>query len=176
MDEVVLSTVVYVSPEEAYDFLTNFPGYARYSKHLTHVSAHGDGGPGTEYDIHLQWWKLQYTVRTRVTDATRPDSIDWEVIKDLHAHGRWRVEPAPDAAPEGVAAASRVWLEIAFDPDTAHSGMIDLPRFVSFGWVIGRIKPLVKREAERVVERIVADLEGKPRHVSLEIHVGGDDR
>lgn len=174
MDELVLSTVVYVSPEEAYDFLTNFPGYARYSKHLSHVSVHGDGTPGTEYDLHLQWWKLHYTARTKVTETIPPESIDWEVVKDIHAYGRWRIEPVRDAAPEGVESASRVWLEIAFDPDTAHSGMVDLPRFVSLGWVLGKIKPLVKREAEQVVERIVADLEGKRRPVSLEIHVGSD--
>ena len=170
MDEIRLSTVVHVPPEEAYSFLTDFPGYARYSKHLTHVSAHGDGGPGTEYDIHLQWWKLNYTVRTQVTDADPPTTVDWKVVEDLRARGRWRVEDAPSAAPDDVESASQVYLEIHFDPDSADSGMLDLPRFVSLDWVIQKIKPLVQREAEKVVERIVADLEGEPRSVDLTIH------
>lgn len=170
MDEILLSTVIYVPPERAYEFLTDFPGYARYSKHLTGVTRHGDGTPGTEYDIHLRWWKLTHTVRTRVTDTDPPDSIDWEVLGDLHAHGRWRVEDVSEEAPAGRDAASRVWLEIRFDADTAHSGMIDLPVFVSLGWVVKKVKPVVRREAERVVERIVADLEGDRRPVELEIH------
>lgn len=170
MDEITLSTVVYVPRERAYEFLTDFQGYARYSKHLTEVSSHGDGNPGTEYDIHLKWWKLTYTVRTRVTEANPPESIDWEVVEDLHAHGRWRVEDISEEAPEGRDAASRVWLEIRFDTDSAHSGMIDLPRFVSLGWVIKKIRPVVQREAEHVVEHIVADLEGERRPVELEIY------
>lgn len=170
MDAIVLSTVVYVPRERAFEFLTDFPGYARYSKHLEEVVSHGDGSPGTEYNIHLQWWKLSYTVRTRVTDADPPESVDWEVIGDLQAHGRWRVEDTPEEAPEGTDHASRVWLEIRFDADSAHSGMVDLPRFVSLGWVIEKIRPVVQREAERVVERVVADLEGERRPVELEIH------
>jgi uncharacterized membrane protein len=170
VDEILVSTVVYVPPERAYEFLTDFPGYAKYSKHLEGVTKHGDGSPGTEYDIHLTWWKLSYTVRTRVTDADPLESIDWEVIEDLHAHGRWRVEDATGEVPEDREHASRVWLEIRFDADSAHSGMVDLPRFVSLGWVVKKVRPVVQREAERVVERVVADLEGERRPVDLEIH------
>ena len=37
-------------------------------------------------------------------------------------------------------------------------------------WVIGKVKPLIQEEAERVVRRIVADIEGEDREVDLEIH------
>ncbi|WP_440008786.1 type II toxin-antitoxin system RatA family toxin [Halomicrococcus sp. SG-WS-1] len=170
MDSVELSTVVYVPPEEAYEFLLDFPGYADYSKHLAQVTHRGDGGPGTEYDIHLQWWKLTYTVRSEVTELDPPNRIDWKIVKDLHAHGHWRVEPAPAEAPEDCEAASRVYLYIEFDADSADAGMLDLPMFVSLGWVVDKVRPLVQKEAEKVVERIVADLEGEPRDVDLEFH------
>ncbi len=170
VDSVELSTVVYVPPEEAYEFLIDFPGYANYSKHLTRVTRKGEGGPGTEYDIHLKWWKLRYTVRSEVTELDPPKRIDWKIIKDLHAHGYWRVEEVPEEAPEGKETASRVWLSIQFDADSADSSMLDLPMFVSLGWVVNKVKPIVLREAETVVERIVADLEGEPRAVELEVH------
>ncbi|GAA0201201.1 SRPBCC family protein [Halobacterium noricense] len=170
VDSVELSTVVYVPPEEAYEFLVDFPGYANYSEHLTGVTREGDGGPGTEYDIHLKWWKVKYTVRSEVTELDRPNRIDWKIIKDIHAHGHWRVEEVPEEAPEGKETASRVWLSINFDADSADSSMLNLPMFVSMGWVVNKAKPLVLKEAERVVERIVADLEGEKRDVNLVIH------
>jgi hypothetical protein len=174
VDSVELSTVVYVPPEEAYDFLVDFPGYANYSKHLDRVERHGDGGPGTEYDIHLQWWKLSYVVRSAVTEFDRPERISWRITKDLHAHGEWLVEPAPDAAPPDRETASRVRIVIEFDAESASSDMLDLPRLVSLDWVIGKVKPLVLKEAERVVERIVEDLEGQRREVELTLHESPD--
>ncbi|WP_132061309.1 type II toxin-antitoxin system RatA family toxin [Halorussus amylolyticus] len=170
MDTVEVSTVVYVPPEEAYEFLVDFEGYARYSKHLDGVERHGDGGPGTEYDIRLSWWKLNYTVRSEVTELDPPERVDWRLVKDLKAHGQWVVEPAPEEAPDDREAASRVRLVIRFDADSASSDMLDLPRLVSLGWVVEKVKPLVLTEAERVVERIVADLEGEPRPVELTLH------
>ncbi|USZ68673.1 SRPBCC family protein [Halorussus salilacus] len=170
MDSVEVSTVVYVPPEEAYEFLTDFEGYAGYSKHLTGVERHGDGGPGTEYDIHLRWWKLNYTVRSTVTDLDRPERIDWRLVKDLDARGQWLVDHVPEEAPEDRETASRVRLVIRFDADSASSDMLDLPRLVSLGWVVKKVEPLVLEEAERVVERIVADLEGEHRPVELTLH------
>jgi len=41
-------------------------------------------------------------------------------------------------------------------------------------WVIEKVKPLIQEEAERVVERIVADLEGRRRDVELTIHTSPD--
>ncbi|WP_134672054.1 type II toxin-antitoxin system RatA family toxin [Halorussus marinus] len=174
MDSVEISTVVYVPPEEAYDFLADFEGYADYSNHLDGVDRHGDGGPGTEYDIRLSWWKLEYTVRSAVTELDRPNTIDWRLVKDLNAHGRWVVEPAPDEAPPDRGSASRVRLVIRFDADSASSDMLDLPRLVSLSWVVEKVKPIVLQEAERVVERIVADLEGEPRAVELTLHEAPD--
>ena len=185
MDSVEVSTVVYVPPEEAYEFLTDFEGYAGYSKHLTGVESHGDGGPGTEYDIHLRWWKLNYTVRSVVTDLDPPERIDWKLVKDLDAHGSWLVEPAPEeigdgdasgdpATPSDAETASRVRLVIKFDADSASSDMLDLPKLVSLGWVVKKVEPLVLKEAERVVERIVADLEGEARPVDLQVHDSPD--
>lgn len=170
MDEVELSTVIYLPPEDVYEFLIDFPRYANYSEYLTGVRQHGDGSPGTQYDLRVAWWKLTYTARSEVTEVDPPTRIDWKLIKDIDAHGHWRVEEVPEEAPEGAETASRVWLRVDFDPDSARGDAINLPRFVSFSWVIEKIKPKVVREAERVIRRIVTDLEGEPREVELQIH------
>jgi len=181
VDSVELSTVVYVPPEEAYDFLLDFEGYARYSEYLDRVERHGEGEVGTEYDIHLQWWKLNYIVRSAVTDTDPPERIDWRIVEDLRAHGAWVVEDAPESsaddpeAPDDAETASRVRLVIEFDPDSASSDMLDLPALVSLGWVVDKVRPLVLKEAEKVVARIVEDLEGERREVNLTLHESPDE-
>jgi len=176
VDEVEVSTVVYLPPEEIYDFLVDFPGYARYSKYLERVRADGDGQPGTRYALTFSWWKLEYTAHSEVTAVDRPTSIDWELVRDLEASGHWHVEEVdvPAEAPADAEAACRVTLRVEFDPSTASVGRLNLPSFVSLSRVIEKVKPLVQEEAERVVERIVADLEGTRRPVDLRIHTTPD--
>ena len=60
-------------------------------------------------------------------------------------------------------------MRIRYAPDSANGNALNLPRFVSLDWVVDKITPKVKSEAERVVRRIVADLEGDHRSVELEI-------
>jgi len=170
VDEIVVSTVVYLPPDEVYEFLEDFPRYARYSEYLKNVHQRGDGGPGTRYDLRFAWWKLTYTARSEVTDVDPPWRIDWRIVKDLHAHGQWRVEELdslPADAPADADVACRVTLGVEFDPQTARDGTLDLPRFVSFDFVVGKVKPILVKEAQRVVERIVADIEGRSREVEL---------
>ncbi|ELZ84340.1 hypothetical protein C455_01517 [Haloferax larsenii JCM 13917] len=173
VDEIAVSTVVYLPPEEVYEFLVDFPRYANYSKHLTDVRQFGDGTPGTRYHLQFAWWKLTYTAESRVTDVDPPNRIDWTVTKDIHATGHWRIEELddpPDDAPSDAATASRVFFEVEYDTQTVSAGDIDLPRFVSLGWVVDKVRPVLQKEAERIVERIVADLEGQPRRVELTVH------
>jgi hypothetical protein len=175
VDELVVSTVVYLPPTEVYDFLVDFPRYANYSKHLREVRQRGDGTPGTTYELVFSWWKLTYTARSQVTDADRPDRVDWRLTKDLDAHGCWRVERLSDLpadAPAEADVASRVFLEVRFDPDSVSARALDLPSLVSLGWVVRRVKPLIEEEGERVVRRIVADIEGRRREVDLTVHAG----
>jgi SH3-like domain-containing protein len=170
-DAIEVSTVVYIPPSEVYAFLEDFPRYARYSKHLTDVRQHGDGGPGTEYDLVFEWWKLTYTARSRVTATDEPRAIDWRIVKDLDAEGHWYVDPLEASeVPEGESCATRVRMQVDFRPETANPEALGLPRFVSLGWVIDKVKPKVQEEAERVVRRIVEDLEGETREIDLEIH------
>jgi uncharacterized membrane protein len=173
VDRVEVSTVVHLPPREIYDFLVDFPRYARYSKYLESVDQYGDGTPGTEYDLNFAWWKLSYTARSEVIEANPPEGLSWRLTKDITARGDWTVERIDP--PEGVDDACRVRLTVRFDPDSADSGTIDLPRFVSLSWVVEKVKPKIQTEAERVVERIVADLEGGPRDVDLEIHTVDTD-
>ena len=174
VDNVEVSTVVYLPPPEVYEFIVDFPNYAEYSKYLERVRADGDGGPGTRYALRFAWWKLTYTAHTRVTDIGPPERVDWTTIKDIDADGSWQIEEVPDEVPPEVDAdtASRVTLYVEFDPDSV--GAVDLPRFVSTGWVVEKVTPLIQEEAERVVERIVADLEGESRPVELTVSATPD--
>jgi len=174
VDEVEVSTVVHLPPAEIYEFVLDFPRYADYSEYLTEVRCDGDGSPGTRYALRFSWWKLTYTARSEVTDVDPPTRVDWRITKDIDARGHWRITPAPERAPEGVETASEVTLRIEYDPDTASASGIDLPRLVSLSWVIEKVKPKIQAEAERVVERIVADLEGEPRDVELTVHTKPD--
>ena len=185
MDELVVCTEVYADPETVYDFLVDFPQYARYSAYLQEVETlTGDGGPGTRYALTFSWWKLTYTAHSRVTDVEPPATIDWTITKDIDAGGRWRVTPIADDggsraeaaqhADGSSAAPCRVALEVEFDPSSASPAVLDLPRLVSFDWVLKKAIPLIKSEAERVVERAVRDLEGSSRSVELDVYVDSD--
>lgn len=167
MDAVEVTTTVYVPPEEVFEFLLDFPGYARYSKYLKSVETFGDGGEGTEYELTFAWWKLSYTARSRVTDVDPPDRISWRLTKDIDAGGYWAVSETD--APDGYAHASKVRFRAEFHPDSADSSAISLPRLVSWDWVIEKAKPKIQSEAERVVRRAVRDLEGTNRDIDLEI-------
>ncbi|ELZ60598.1 MULTISPECIES: SRPBCC family protein [Halorubrum] len=188
MDELVVSTEVYADPEEVYDFLLDFPRYANYSEYLSEVrTVTGDGGPGTRYALTFAWWKISYTARSEVTGVEPPRRIDWEITKDIDAGGCWRVTPPEtgagderasdgDATDDGpnTDAPCEVALEVEFDPGSASSDALDLPRLVSFDWVLKKAIPLIRSEAERVVERAVRDLEGSSRDVDLDVYVDSD--
>lgn len=172
MDRLVVSTVVYLPRETVFDFLVDFPRYARYSEYLTAVDQSGDGGPGTRYRLRFEWWRVGYTARSRVTGVERPERIEWRLTRHLDAAGRWRTEPVADLpadAPPDATDATRVVFEVSFDPDSATSEAVDLPRLLPLDAVIERARPLVVDEAERVVSRVVADLEGRERDVSLTV-------
>ncbi|WP_096388852.1 SRPBCC family protein [Halopenitus persicus] len=153
--------------------------------------AGGDGtgsnsGSGTRYALTFRWWKLTHTVRSEVTAVDPPSRIEWAIRTDIDAHGHWLIEPvagaaasdSADDADETVgtadAPACEIEFRVRFDPESARAGAIDLPRFVSFDWVLRTATPLIREEAARTVERAVAELEGEPRSVDLEVSVDSD--
>ena len=162
-----MTTVVYAPREEVFEFLLEFQGYARYSEYLERVEGFGDGSTGTEYELTFSWWKLSYTARSRVTAVDAPERIDWRLTKDLDAGGFWEVTAADADGDAGEA--SRVRFRAEFAPDSANTSAISLPRLVSWDWVIGKVKPKIQSEAERVVSRAVRDIEGTNREIDLEI-------
>ncbi|ADD06040.1 START domain protein [Natrialba magadii ATCC 43099] len=170
VDRILLSTVAYRPPEEVFPYVRSFSDYPRYTEHLTDVRAHGNGSVGTVYDLRLSWWKLNYTARSKVTGIEAPQSLEWHLQNNLDARGEWRVEAEPSAAPPGEETASRIYFEAVYDPHSADPSAISLPRFVSLNWVIGKVKPRLLDEAQEVVRRLVADIEGEPREVELTIH------
>lgn len=170
MQRLKVSTVVHLPPEEIYDFLIDFPRYAKYSEYLEEVRRDGDGAPGTEYALRFAWWKLSYTARSTVTGVDRPERIEWELVRDLDASGYWAVEPEPAAAPDDSETASRVYFVVEYAPDSARAGALELPSFVSFDWVVEKVTPKIRDEAEQVIRRVVRDLEGRRREISLTVH------
>ncbi|SDQ36285.1 SRPBCC family protein [Natronobacterium texcoconense] len=178
MDRILLSTVVYRPPEEVFPYVRSFTEYPRYTEHLKDVDVHGDGDVGSIYDLRLAWWKLSYTARSKVVDISPPESLEWRLVKDIDARGEWRVEPEPDAIPDGgavddeVETASRIYFEAVYDPYSADKSAISLPRFVSLDRVVKKVEPRLLGEAETVVKRLVMDIEGRsqPRDVELTVH------
>ena len=175
-----MSTDVYADPEEVYAFLLDFPRYADYSEYLRGVrTLEGEGGPGTRYALTFAWWKISYTAHSRVTGVEPPERIDWEITKDIDAGGCWRVTPpepddgdgADTGDPDPSDRPCEVALEVEFDPASASPDALDLPTLVSFDWVLKKAIPLIRGEAERVVERAVRDLEGSTRDVDLDVYV-----
>ncbi|WP_137289606.1 SRPBCC family protein [Natronorubrum halophilum] len=170
MDRILLSTLAYRSPEEVFPYVRSFSDYPRYTDHLKEVRVHGDGGVGSVYDLRLAWWKLSYTARSKVTAISAPDSLEWQLVNNLDARGEWRVEPEPESAPDGVETASRIYFEAVYDPHSADESALSLPRFVSLDWVVRKVEPKLLSEAESVVQRLVADIEGQRRDVELTVH------
>lgn len=176
VDELVVSTEVYADPQDVYVFLLDFPQYANYSEYLREVrTIRGDGGPGTRYALTFAWWKVTYTAHSQVTDVEPPKRIDWRLTKDIDAGGCWRITAdSPGDEEDGAKPRCEVALEVAFDPGSASSDVIDLPRLVSFDWVLKKAIPLIRKEAERVVERAVRDLEDSTRNVDLDVYVDSE--
>lgn len=173
MPRLTVSTPVYLPREDVFDFLVDFPRYARYSEYLTGVSQTGEGGPGTRYRLSFSWWRLSYTAHSEVTTIDRPERIDWRLVRHFDAEGCWRVEALDDLpadAPADAEVASRVVFDVAYDPGSVGADAVDLPRFVPLDRALDRVRPVVVEEAERVVERVVADLEGRRREVELTVH------
>lgn len=94
-------TTVHRPPGEVFDALVDLRRYEAYSDHLAAVTREGDGGVGTEYGLRFEWWRVGYTVRSRVTAVERPECLDFEVTSGIAASGSWFVEPADGAAQEG---------------------------------------------------------------------------
>lgn len=175
MQRLEVATDVFAEPATIYDLLVSFTEYARFSEHVDDVTRHGDGGPGTEYDITVSWWRISHTARSRVTDVDPPARIDWTLVSDLAARGYWAIEaveePVGDVEPpDADGPVTRVSLVAEYDPDSADADAIALPTLLSVDALVDRVTPLVREEATRVVERVVADLEGEARDVDLAVH------
>lgn len=172
-DEIEATWIVRAPRADVYPLLRDVAGYDRYSEYVRNVTGNGDGGVGTTYAIDLSWWKLSYTLRARVTDLDPPERIAWQVTEDLDASGEWRLDPASVDDP-AIEAATRVTLTARFDPESADEGSLSLPPLVPTSTVVDRARPIVEAEAQRVVDRVVADLEGEPRHAQLSIWTRSD--
>lgn len=181
MERLTVDTVIYQPVEVVYDFLLDFPRYANYSEYLESVSELDPAADEqARYALRFAWWKLSYTARSAVTETVPNERIEWVILGEFDAGGRWLVEERetlPEDAPEWAETATSVRFEVAWNPASVNSGMVDLPRLVSLDWVINKVEPIVEKEARRVVERAASDLEGRRRAVELTVrteHVDGE--
>lgn len=175
MERLVVDTVVYRPVDEVFAFLEDFPGYANYSQYLDRVEALDAGeGEQARYALRFTWWKLTYTARSAVVEVVDDERIEWELLGDFDASGRWLVAECdlPADAPDWAETATAVRFAVEYAPETAHSGLVDLPSLVSLDWVVDKVKPIVESEAENIVERAAADLEGRERTVELTVETG----
>lgn len=168
-----VSTTIHAPPTDVYDFLRDVEGYSAYSDHVRSVTRRGDGEPGTEYAIALSWWLLSYTLRVRIVRLDPPERIDWRVARDVDAHGAFRLEPTTVDDPS-VDHATRASLTVRYDPDSTDEGALSLPKLVPMSMVLDRLRPIVEREARRIVDRVVVELEGEPRQATLAVQTSSD--
>lgn len=165
-DVLEASTTIHAPRSAVYDLLLDVEGYGTYSDHVRRVTRDGDGGPGTEYDVTFAWWVLTYTIRVQVTDLDPSGRVGWRVVDGLDANGVCHLEPT-DADEPDVDHATRVVVTARFDPDSVDDGAF--PSFLPIASVVERLRPFVEREAERVLARVVSELEGRPRRATLTV-------
>lgn len=170
VDEYEASTVFHLPQREVYDLLFEFRRFPEHVEYLDAARVHGDGA-GARFRVVASWWRLSTTLRGRVTDVDPPERIDWTLTNDADASGHWSIEPAPEASPpDGTA--TRLRLVARLDGDSVDASGYG-PRFgpsISLDWVLGKVAPLVAREGERLLGNLVAELEGEPRPVEIEVH------
>jgi len=154
VNRVEVERVVERSPETVYEAVADFRRYPRYSKYLERVreDRRVDGLP--HYTLEFAWWRLTYDVSTRVVAANAPNYLDWEITTSLDASGRWSVESLDDGSK------ARLVLRADYDPDSVGDRAVSLPFGVSLDWVLDKAVTLVENEADRVIDRIVKDVEG----------------
>lgn len=172
MDEIQVTTVVYVSPEEAFEFLMDFQGYTAFTQYLEEVRIDGDGGVGTRYDFVLSWWKLSYTANSEVTAVEPPERIDWKLVGGLDAEGSWILEAVPEEAPEDEETATRITFRAQYRIESVESAPIDIPRFLSTSALVKKVKPVALDEIGSVVQHIVEELEGESRSIDIYVDTG----
>ena len=154
VNEIEVSRVVEQPPVAVFPVLWDFEGYPAYSTYLEAVNQVEVDGQQPTYALQFAWWRLSYETRTRVLDLDPPHVIEWEVTSDLDASGAWTVA-------ESATAASRLTLRIQYDADSLTGGSVSLPFGVSLEWVREKVEPMIRREANRVLDRIATDLESE---------------
>jgi ribosome-associated toxin RatA of RatAB toxin-antitoxin module len=170
VEYIRVSANIHLPRAEVYEALLDFARYEQYSEYLRSVrTLRGNGDVGTAYSLKFAWWKLSYAVESEVTATENPDYINWRTTNNLDARGRWIISPQGPHSDCDRDSLSKVTFEAEYDPHSANVGKINIPRFVSFDWVAAKIESAIADEAERVVERVVADLEGEPRPVNMNI-------
>ncbi len=136
-----------------FETLRDFTRYPAYSAYLETVLGEGQSGPGTEYELRFQLFGTSFDVRTRLVDLRPPQTIEWEVIDELDARGRWNVSELDGGK------SSRIELEIEYDPQSVSPGTVSLPFGVSLGWVQKRAERVAQSEARQILDRIATELE-----------------
>ena len=179
MRAIEVEADVAVEPEVAYEYLLDFTNYAEFCRYVSEVvveANHADternapAGPGSRYRIRFGWWRLSVTLRAEISRVDRPRTIEWRILSDVDAHGRWEVEPIEPGD------RSHLRFFATYDSVALSRSNLDLPRFVPMATVIERLMPLMKEAGRDVFEQIVWDLEGSKRSVEVSVRTGEGTR
>ncbi|MFB6086100.1 MAG: SRPBCC family protein [Halodesulfurarchaeum sp.] len=147
------SRTVKFPPVVVFEEVSDFEAYPAHTPHLESVSRAGDGDVGTEYELRVAALGLSADVRTRLTAVDPPREISWTLLGDLTATGSIEITAIENRA------GSRIDVWIDYDPESLDSNAISLPFGLSVEWVRSKAEALAKREMERVLDGLLADLE-----------------
>ncbi|MFW5921889.1 MAG: type II toxin-antitoxin system RatA family toxin [Halodesulfurarchaeum sp.] len=153
MNRIEGSRRVDQSPEAVFGAVRDFSGYTDYSDYLRAVTVDGDGDRGTEYVLDIRVLGLTVDVRTRLDELDPPRRIEWSVLGDVEAAGQWNVRPIEGGN------GSTLELIVEYDPESVDSSVVSLPFGLSVARLTSKAESLAEREAETVLDRLVADVE-----------------
>lgn len=168
VERIAVSTVLHVPPEEAFDEVLNLPDYAHHADYLSSIDMAGDGEVGTTYTLHFAWWKVTFEVSSEVTAVEPPERIGFTLTSGIDGHGEWRIQTEESPTPSSNSRSS-LTLDIRYDPSSVAESAIGLPFGISVAWIVRQVRPYLQNELQRIVEQVVADIEGTHRDVDLTI-------
>lgn len=148
-------------PDQAYAYLLDPTRYLDRAKYLTLVATNESTGEGASYDLRFEWWFVERDIRVEVTATEPPRRIAFETSPADSATATWTIN-TPDDADTG---SCEVRFSVKYDQQTVAA--VDPPSFIPIDTVIQEASALVKREFERIIRGIAADLEGQDRPIDI---------
>lgn len=159
MKKAIIEGDAYAPADDVYDFFMDFENYGKYSEYVESVRVVEDGDY-PEWEINFRWWIVRYAARSKLVDYEEGEYIEWQVTKDVDVHGMWRFEEVGDEH-------THVELELLYDPKGASKA--NPLNFFPTKRLIQMARPVVDSHVSKVLRRVAAEVEGKPRDIDYTI-------